>query len=265
MHAIDPRLHPIDPAVRRDIEARLAALEAQHGVRILFACESGSRGWGFASTDSDYDVRFVYVQPPAWYLRIEPGRDVIEEPISALLDINGWELRKALRLLARGNTTLGEWLDSPVHYRADAAFITRLQAARAQVYRPQQAFHHYLHMARGNDRGYLHGTTVRLKKYLYVLRPLLAAQWVLRHAGPPPMRFAALVEALIEDPALRTAIDALLARKRQGGEALYGPPEPLIQTFIDTTLQALDGAQPPAHSVDSGVLDALLFDCVMQV
>lgn len=91
--------HPIDPAVRTNIEARLSAIEAKHGVRVLYACESGSRGWGFASPDSDYDVRFIYVQPLSWYLRVSPHRDVIELPISDELDINGWELRKALGLL----------------------------------------------------------------------------------------------------------------------------------------------------------------------
>ncbi len=100
--------HPIDPTVRSEIERHLAAIEADHDVRILFACESGSRGWGFASPDSDYDVRFLYVHPLPWYLRVSPPRDVIEVPISGVLDINGWELRKALGLLKKGNATLVE-------------------------------------------------------------------------------------------------------------------------------------------------------------
>ena len=88
--------HPIAEHARAEIEQRLAALEAEHGIRILYACESGSRAWGFASPDSDYDVRFIYAQPLAWYLQVSPQRDVIELPISAELDISGWELRKAL-------------------------------------------------------------------------------------------------------------------------------------------------------------------------
>lgn len=95
-------------------------IEAERGVRVLYACESGSRGWGFASPDSDYDVRFIYVHPLPWYLRVSAQRDVIEVPISDELDINGWELRKALGLLKKGNATLIEWLDSPVVYRATA-------------------------------------------------------------------------------------------------------------------------------------------------
>src|SRR5690606_34172478 len=102
--------HPVAPAIRDDILERLHAIEAEHGVRVLFACESGSRGWGFASPDSDYDVRFIYAHPLPWYLRVSAQRDVIELPISDVLDINGWELRKALGLLKKGNATLIEWL-----------------------------------------------------------------------------------------------------------------------------------------------------------
>lgn len=113
--------HPIDPHVRTRVLVELEAIEQRHDVRVLFACESGSRGWGFASPDSDYDVRFLYVHKPEWYLRVEPQRDVIERPIDDVLDVSGWELRKALQLMRRSNPTLFEWLDSPVIYREDAA------------------------------------------------------------------------------------------------------------------------------------------------
>lgn len=164
--------HPIDPGIRAEIDARLAGIEAEFGVRVLYACESGSRGWGFASPDSDYDVRFIYVHPMSWYLKVSAQRDVIEVPISDELDINGWELRKALGLLKKGNATLIEWLDSPVVYRADGDFLQAIRVAARQTHQAERSFHHYVHMARKNYREYLRGDTVRLKKYLYVLRPL---------------------------------------------------------------------------------------------
>ncbi|CAK0778386.1 conserved hypothetical protein [Gammaproteobacteria bacterium] len=145
-------VHPIDPAIRAQIEEHLAAIESKHGVRVLYACESGSRGWGFASPDSDYDVRFIYVHPLPWYLCVSPQRDVIELPLSKVLDINGWELRKALGLLKKGNATLIEWLDSPVIYRAEPKFIEAMRAAAHQTHQPERSFHHYIHMARGNYR-----------------------------------------------------------------------------------------------------------------
>jgi predicted nucleotidyltransferase len=137
--------HPIDPAMREQVMANLRAIEAQHNVTILFACESGSRGWGFASPDSDYDVRFIYVNRLPWYLTVAPGRDVIELPISGDLDINGWDLRKALGLMRESNPTLLEWLRSPIVYREEAETMARFRAL---------AGHSRLHRSRaGTQRG----------------------------------------------------------------------------------------------------------------
>lgn len=257
--------HPIPPDVRADIEARLAAIEAEHDVRVLYACESGSRGWGFASPDSDYDVRFIYVHPLPWYLRVGAGRDVIEMPISGDLDINGWELRKALGLLKKGNATLIEWLDSPIVYRVDPGFLHAMRAAARQTHRPERSFHHYMHMARKNYREYLRGDTVRLKKYLYVLRPLLATLWIEQGRGIAPMRFQTLVDTIVTDPALREAIDRLLAIKRAAKEAAYGKPLPPINAFIEAELARLESTPPPAASdADGAVLDQLLLETVIQ-
>ncbi len=89
--------------MERTIKAGLAEIEAQENVRIVYACESGSRAWGFPSSDSDYDVRFIYLHPLEWYLSIEKRRDVIERPITGVLDVNGWDLRKALQLFRKSN------------------------------------------------------------------------------------------------------------------------------------------------------------------
>jgi len=257
--------HPIDSGVRTEIESRLAAIEANYGVRVLYACESGSRGWGFASPDSDYDVRFLYVHPLPWYLQVTPQRSVIELPVAGELDINGWELRKALGLLKKGNATLIEWLDSPVVYRADTVFLHAVREAARITHQPERAFHHYIHMASGNYREYLTGTTVRLKKYLYVLRPLLAARWIEQGRGTTPMRFEELVAAMITDPAMRRAIEELLAIKRAAQESEYGPPMPVIDAFIAAELERLESVSPPAfREIDFSVLDRLLMETVLR-
>lgn len=257
--------HPIDSGVRADIEARLHAIEAEQSIRVLYACESGSRGWGFASPDSDYDVRFIYVHPLPWYLQVSLRRDVIELPISDELDINGWELRKALGLLKKGNATLIEWLDSPVVYRADADFLSAMRGAARQTHQAKRSFHHYVHMARKNYREYLRGEVVRLKKYLYALRPLLATLWIEQGRGVAPMRFQELVDAIVTDPALRDAINQLLAIKRAATESEYGRPLPIINAFIDAELTRLESVLPPLSSdTDFSVLDQLLMDTVLR-
>jgi uncharacterized protein len=257
--------HPIDPQVRTQIEATLAHIEREHSVKILFACESGSRGWGFASPDSDYDVRFIYAHCVDWYLTVFPGRDVIELPISDVYDVSGWDLRKALGLLRNGNATLIEWLSSPVVYRADLSFLATVRAAAQQVHRPERAFHHYLHMVKKNYRDYLRGEVVRLKKYLYVLRPLLACLWIEQQRGPVPMRFADLVEAIVTDAVLKNAIAKLLAIKRQASEAEHGLAIPTISQFIAFHLERLnhDSAPVRQEQQDFSVLDRLLRDTVL--
>ncbi|HRZ23930.1 MAG TPA: nucleotidyltransferase domain-containing protein [Candidatus Contendobacter sp.] len=220
---------------------RLAVIEHTEAVRILYACESGSRAWGFASPDSDYDVRFIYIHPRDWYLSIdlEHRRDVIERPIEDVLDINGWDLRKALQLMQKSNPPLFEWLHSPIVYRAHPGFREALLALTPAYYSPLGCAWHYLHMARGNDRAYLQGEQARLKKYLYVLRPLLAVRWLESGRGVVPMPFRDLVETLIPPGELRDAIEHLLRLKQSGAELAWGPRIPALSDWIKAELARL--------------------------
>ncbi len=133
--------------MRERVSQQLKEIERRYDVKVLYACESGSRGWGFASPDSDYDVRFLYVHPLEWYLRVESPRDVIELPIDDELDVSGWEWRKALGLLKGANPTLIEWLDSPVVYQQDEETITAFKAMVPMWFSPLRARWHYYSMA----------------------------------------------------------------------------------------------------------------------
>lgn len=254
---------------RAAILQQLAAIEAEPwngaGVRILYACESGSRAWGFASRDSDWDVRFLYVHPPTWYLSVADRRDVIELPIADDLDINGWELRKALRLLRKGNPVLREWLHSPIVYRAAPGVAERLRRLAGTQASPRAALHHYLHMAQRNHREYLQGPAVRLKKYLYVLRPLLSCLWIERGLGQPPVELAQLVDILLPMGAVRTAILDRVRRKCAGEELERGPAIPALDAFLGRELVRLgEGiAIPPQAANEVAGLDASLWDAVM--
>lgn len=251
----------IPSAIRAAIADRLSEVARVHDVRTLLAVESGSRAWGFPSRDSDYDVRFIYVHRPEWYLAvdIERRRDVIELPITAELDITGWDLRKALALMARSNPPLLEWIGSPVVYAESLDLRVRLQALLPAVISPASLVHHYLSMARGNHREYLKGETVRAKKYLYVLRPLLAIRWIEAGRGPAPTVFRRLLETIADRPDLLEAIHALVQRKRAGDELDGEPADPVIASFIEAELARLEGHRPSAapHRPDMSPINAL--------
>lgn len=200
------------------IQKALKRIEEEHQVRILFAVESGSRAWGFPSQDSDYDVRFVYIKPLEWYLSIDDKRDVIEEPINDVLDSSGWDIRKALKLFRKSNPPLLEWLNSDIVYHDAYGFKEEMLNIRHQVFSPKSSLHHYLSMAKGNYRDYLQGEQVRIKKYFYVLRPLLACMWIEKYNTNPPILFQELLDDLLDDSQIKHIIEELLKRKIAGEE-----------------------------------------------
>jgi predicted nucleotidyltransferase len=254
--------------MRVQVMENLRDIEVRYDVTVLFACESGSRGWGFASPDSDYDVRFIYVNRLPWYLTVTERRDVIEVPISGDLDINGWDLRKALGLMRESNPTLLEWLRSPIVYREDAVAMPRFRALSEAVFSNARGWHHYSSMAKKNFREHLQADEVRYKKYLYVLRPLLAARWIRTQPGVPPMRFADLAQKTLDavrDAALIDEINALLEVKMRAGEAATSPRWPGIHAFIESELAA-NAAEPvtPLPQAEQAGLDAFLCETVLR-
>jgi predicted nucleotidyltransferase len=203
--------------MRREIDAALTEVEQEHAVRILVAVESGSRAWGFASRDSDYDVRFIYCHPEDWYLQVFEQRDVIEPRSDGVLDPSGWELRKALRLFSKCNLALYEWLNSPIVYREAAGFRSQLQALIPAFFNPIVAIHHYLSMARAAFDTRDPSGHMRVKKLFYTLRALFACRWVEQIGSQPPTEFSALL-AKVAHPNERDWINNLLAIKAAGDE-----------------------------------------------
>lgn len=216
---------------------KLYGIERANDIKILYAVESGSRGWGFESTDSDYDVRLIYIHKPEWYLSIQDRRDVIELPINGLLDINGWDTRKALVLYKKSNPTLLEWLSSPIVYMEDTAFVEKLKGLLQEYFSSKSCIYHYLHMAEGNYREYLKGEMVRIKKYFYVLRPIMACMWVEKYGTQPPMLFEELMKSLQLDNYLIDEIDELLIRKKSGTEMNEEKQIKVINKFLEEKIQ----------------------------
>ncbi|MEH7084208.1 nucleotidyltransferase domain-containing protein [Neobacillus drentensis] len=226
--------------MKEKILAEIKKIEEQYEVKVCLAVESGSRAWGFPSKDSDYDVRFIYVHQKDWYLSIDQKREVIELPINDLLDINGWEIRKALKLFRKSNPPLMEWLHSGIVYYQAFSLVDKLKAIQNQVFLPQSALYHYLNMAKGNFRDYLRGDHVKIKKYFYVLRPVLACLWIERYHTVPPIEFQILVEDLLEEDQLKQEISTLLERKINGDELNLEPKVNTINDFLEKEINRLE-------------------------
>jgi predicted nucleotidyltransferase len=219
--------------VRAEVARRLDAIERDHGVRILFAAESGSRAWGFASPDSDYDVRFVYVRPLDDYLQLSPPRDVIETPIEGDWDVNGWDLKKALLLLRKGNAVVIEWLRSPLIYREVGPTPDAMRRFADRFADPESSIRHYGGLMHGLVERSLSGREqVKLKAYIYVMRCACAVAWVRARGTVPPMALSEL-RAIDLPPAVSQALDVLLAAKTGSGEKLgQGARIPVLDGFV---------------------------------
>lgn len=249
--------------IRQEIDEKLREIERQEGVRILHAVESGSRAWGFASPDSDYDVRFIYVRPMEDYLRLDEPRDVIEWQLDEVLDINGWDIKKALKQFARGNATLFEWSNSPVVYKTTKEWAQIREISRA-YFSEKSAVYHYYGTANNTYHDYLCGERVSYKKYFYALRPLLAAIYIERFHEVPPVLFEDLLR-MEQEEELRTAINELLDRKRFTGEKDLNPHMPVICRFIEEEIQRqkqIADHLPDDHNRDWTVLNDCFRDMI---
>ena len=215
--------------MEQTIVRKLREIEKNERIHILLAVESGSRAWGFPSMDSDYDVRFIYIRQKEDYLRLEKTRDVIELPLDGILDINGWDLQKTLRLFHKSNPTLFEWFSSPIVYM-ETPF------ADTNYFPTNRSLYHYIHMAEKNRREYLNDHMVKIKKYFYVLRPVLACRWILETKTPPPMLFSELMEAELPD-ALREEVERLLELKQNVPEVKMIAKVDKLNTYLENSIE----------------------------
>lgn len=197
------------------IQDKILAIESSYGVKVLYACESGSRAWGFASADSDYDVRFIYARPIADYLSLKPMDDTITM-MEGDLDFHGWDIRKALFLLHKMNPSLIEWIQSPIVYRDDGKTATALRGFIANHFDPAAGFHHYRSMVKTTWSEHLQqGGEVNIKKLLYAVRAAAAATWIETYRKPAPVPVSDLIEFLRPvDTPLAQEMERLIDVKR---------------------------------------------------
>lgn len=213
------------------IADKLTEIEKEHGLCILYACESGSRGWEFPSPDSDYDVRFIYVRPYKYYLSVMDREYDLQFPINGDLDVYGWDLRKVLQLMRKSNTTPFEWVQSPVIYREVPGFRNDLWLLSQSYFSQISHIHHYLGIARGAMESFENGNEIKIKKLFYILRPLLSAKWCLEKQSIAPMTIGPLMTLL--PPGLKKQVGDLIKLKATSPESFILPVSDGLRTYID--------------------------------
>lgn len=242
----------LDHMKQRIIQA-LEDIEKENGVKIILASESGSRAWGFPSKDSDYDVRFIYVNMPNWYLTISNKRDVIELPVDEILDINGWDLKKALQLMRKSNSPLMEWLSSPIKYRVLPQACDRLSALSKLAFMPETSCHHYLSMARKSLEKLNGDNQAELKTYMYAVRPMLCCEWITQHLSQPPMHISDLLAALEVERPFKAEVIELIDIKKEHSEKYKVERSEFLDSYINNKIEMLHEQipkNPPRPSLD---------------
>jgi predicted nucleotidyltransferase len=245
--------------MKTQILQRLKDIELKYDVKVLLAVESGSRAWGFASKDSDYDVRFVYVHRREWYLTLIEGRDVIEVLDSdGVMDFAGWDLKKALLLMGKGNCGFAEWLNSPTIYYKDEGFFQEVSRLKDDYFRKISAVNHYYHMAMNHDKRYLEKRGCEMKKFMYHLRGLLAAKYAALHGTYPPVLFNDLVDRMVDQENIKAEIANLVRLKKESREhntMIVNESLVAFATGVATEIESMLGTFPEEKQMDYKKLD----------
>lgn len=220
--------------MKEKIKEQLKAIEAKHSITILFACETGSRAWGFSSPDSDYDVRFIYTHKPDWYISIEDHKDTIEY-LEGDLDLVGWDIRKSLRLMRKSNASIFERMQSPMIYLQQTDFLYQLKLLAQDYFSCRAGLHHYLSMAHNYYTACVQEERVKLKSYFYLLRTSLASLWIVKIGTMPPLEFRQLL-VLVENETMKGKIESLLELKASVDEKYLHPKETALEEYVKSIL-----------------------------
>ena len=239
--------------MEQEIKEHIELLAKKENIKILFAIESGSRAWGCPSPDSDYDVRIIYAHPKRKYLSIDDPNESIDYFHGKLLDINGWDIKKALKLIRKSNATPFEWAQSPIVYKDDENFRARILELSKTYFQPQHTLNHYKGIAKNSYWSNKEGDKINLKKLFYVLRPIMAAKWIIEKGTVPPMDIPNLMP-MIRDFKIVDEIKSLLKFKLTANEDHIHEVHPMITDFIEEEFKMisnknLDKIEIPDNSI----------------
>ncbi|MCH2176109.1 MAG: nucleotidyltransferase domain-containing protein [Lentisphaeria bacterium] len=252
----------MDQTIRKYLEE----LESSKGIKILLACETGSRAWGFPSPDSDYDVRILYKHKLDWYISLGSPRDTIEQMLDDNeIDISGWELRKSLNLMMKSNAPLIERVQSPIIYKADEKFLPEYIKLVKNCYSRIATMHHYLSIAQKCYTEITEGKTYKLKRFFYGLRTATVCEWILVHEEIPPIEFSKVLEGIEVPQPIQNKIKDLVELKATKSENYLHIGEEDVIAYMKS---CIDQAKEqitllPSAAFNKGAIDEFLKEQIL--
>ena len=211
----------------------LSIIEKEQNIRILFACEAGSRAYGMSDEKSDFDIRFVYIQPIKSYLTLGNHKETYTH-VKGEVDIQGWDIKKALLLAQKSNASLFEWALSPTFYVTDGKFTSYYLEKIVPNLSIKVLAHHYLSLTKKNIGQF---TEKKKVNFLYhAVRCLLMLEMVVERK-----KHSIQVKELTQNSIYFTEDDYILLKecKLQGGVS-----DKLASLFLQKINTAIDKISP---------------------
>jgi predicted nucleotidyltransferase len=238
----------------QNIKHILTEIEAKKKIKILYACETGSRAWGFPSPDSDFDIRFMYMHERDWYLSLGVKKDTVEI-MDGDLDITGWDLRKSLTLLKKSNAPLIERFNSPIEYFSLPSFKEEFKKLIGNYYSPIAVFFHHHSLAKKFWEELKDKEEVKLKSYFYLIRSLLSCNWIIKDNTILPMHIEGLMK-YVEDE-YKERLRNLIKLKATVGEKYLHPKNEKLNAWIMELFEFIEASKESltVNNADMGLLN----------
>ncbi len=211
------------------------ALEIAKNRRIFYLVESGSRLWGFESRNSDYDLRgfFIYDKNLEFSLKKDNYFEYLNK--SEQFDLVLFHLDKAFNLLSKSNPSVIEWLIATEDdvYFDDLNLREWFNEEIKNLINLRALFYHYYNLAKSNWQKYfLNQNKPTYKKVLYVLRGLLAANYILNYESIPPIKFLDLAKRVL-DKELYEKVEEIVRVKKEGSENMIFNENEILSFISD--------------------------------
>lgn len=244
---------------------RLKELEKENNIKVILAVEHGARNWGLQSSESDFDVRFMYCHNWDEYLKVRKPKDVIVFK-DGLMDFQGFDIYKTVNLLLRSNPTTIELLLSNIIYyeTKNNELLECMRDMAKNKFNPVSLFYHYRSMGFNNYEKYIASSKdVTYKRYLYAFRGIFNAMYILVKETLPTFDFEKDVRNafFIGQEFRMIVLDLLIPKKRIGAGKIQVNRITRFDQYLEHLFDVYDISKDEARQIDAPYnLNKLILD-----